>query len=233
MCQKEVREPLGKTTCFKILKNCSASFRKCLAGLNNVMTDGVSAFDKLSRLVDRLKDFGLPDQKYSLYLNLISSTMNYLKFSYKKNLSFDSVCADHCASFALRNTLTCKHKHSRSCILCNQLDFLLNGIEESINETRLNSVDKADVRAQHHFIGQDIFDWKHHIVRAWCQDQIKYKTLNDLTSDDLYIHMDWAMKFLPTRYREKQEQFFGKSEARLRSHDFAFLSINLHPKSAR
>jgi len=46
--------------------------------------------------------------------------------------------------------------------------------------------------------------------KNFCQDLIKYEILNNLSDKDIYIHMDWAMKFIPISYRESQEQFFGK-----------------------
>ena len=44
----------------------------------------------------------------------------------------------------------------------------------------------------------------------FCQDFIKHKVLNELKSGDAFIFGDWAMKFNPIYYREKQEQWFGK-----------------------
>ena len=54
----------------------------------------------------------------------------------------------------------------------------------------------------------NMFEWKYHLIRNWIQDQIKYEILNNLKEDEIYVHMDWAMKFMPQKFREKQEIFF-------------------------
>ena len=55
-----------------------------------------------------------------------------------------------------------------------------------------------------------IIIWKNHLIRNWFQDEIKYKVLNELDDDSVYIHADWAMKFLPQKFHESQENWFGK-----------------------
>ena len=47
-------------------------------------------------------------------------------------------------------------------------------------------------------------------MRNWTQDKLKYKTFNSLDPLEIYIHFDWAMKYMPLKYREKQQDFFGK-----------------------
>lgn len=44
----------------------------------------------------------------------------------------------------------------------------------------------------------------------WYQDQIKYHAINNLNNNSVFVHFDWAMKKLPSKYREKQEDWFGK-----------------------
>ena len=43
--------------------------------------------------------------------------------------------------------------------------------------------------------------WKAHILRAVAKDDI----LNNMTPEQALLIMDWAMKFLPLKYRETQE----------------------------
>lgn len=47
-------KPLGETTLFEILKSCSASIRKSLAGLDSYSTNGSTAFDILTTLCEEL-----------------------------------------------------------------------------------------------------------------------------------------------------------------------------------
>lgn len=55
-----------------------------------------------------------------------------------------------------------------------------------------------------------IYLFKYHLIRSWTQDNIKYQILNTLDTDSVYLHFDWAMKYLPVKFRESQEDWFGK-----------------------
>ena len=52
--------------------------------------------------------------------------------------------------------------------------------------------------------------WKSHIMRSANQERAKQDILEDLDSSSNLIIMDWAMKFVQMRYREKQSDWFGK-----------------------
>lgn len=52
--------------------------------------------------------------------------------------------------------------------------------------------------------------WKAHILRAAHQDVAKDEILNSMSQKQALIIMDWAMKFLPMKYRETQGEWFGK-----------------------
>ena len=52
--------------------------------------------------------------------------------------------------------------------------------------------------------------WKAHILRAVHQDVAKDDILTNMTPEQALIIMDWAMKFLPLKYRETQGKWFGK-----------------------
>jgi len=56
-------KPLGDTTLFEILKHCSASIRKSLAGLDSYSTNGSNAFDILTTVCEELAAF----RKYSKF----------------------------------------------------------------------------------------------------------------------------------------------------------------------
>jgi hypothetical protein len=55
-----------------------------------------------------------------------------------------------------------------------------------------------------------IYAWKSHLLRLLNQDEAKNKALRDLKDDTALVIMDWAMKYLPQRYREHMSDFFGK-----------------------
>ena len=52
--------------------------------------------------------------------------------------------------------------------------------------------------------------WKKHLLRTVHQDEARHYVLNELDETSVFLVSDWAMKWLPTRYRESQRDFFGK-----------------------
>ena len=57
---------------------------------------------------------------------------------------------------------------------------------------------------------QAISEWKAHQLRSVHQDVSRLDVLQCLNSSCVLIVQDFAMKFLPSRYREAQSNFFGK-----------------------
>ena len=58
----------------------------------------------------------------------------------------------------------------------------------------------------------DILQWKAHILRSVNQDKAKQDVMRNLNRDEssALVVMDWAMKFLQVKYREKQSDWFAK-----------------------
>ena len=57
---------------------------------------------------------------------------------------------------------------------------------------------------------KNVNEYKKHIVRAIHQDQAKTAVMDKLSVDEALIIFDYAMKFLPQKYREAQSDFFAK-----------------------
>ena len=55
-----------------------------------------------------------------------------------------------------------------------------------------------------------VLEWKAHILRAQNQDQAKQDALRSLDNNTVLVIMDWAMKFIQKKYREKQSEWYGK-----------------------
>lgn len=55
-----------------------------------------------------------------------------------------------------------------------------------------------------------IIGLKNHLVRTMAQEKCKEDILSNLTSSQALLTMDWAMKYLPRRFREAQQDWFGK-----------------------
>ncbi|KAK3751918.1 hypothetical protein QZH41_007936 [Actinostola sp. cb2023] len=56
----------------------------------------------------------------------------------------------------------------------------------------------------------DILLWKAHILRSINQEEAKQDALKAADSESAILIVDWAMKFLQIKYREKQSNWFGK-----------------------
>ena len=52
--------------------------------------------------------------------------------------------------------------------------------------------------------------WKAHILRSVNQDSARINVLDCLDESSVLVVQDWAMKFLPRKYRESQTDWFGK-----------------------
>lgn len=55
-----------------------------------------------------------------------------------------------------------------------------------------------------------ILSWKAHQLRTINQDRARLDVLALIDSEDVLIVQDFAMKFMPSQYREAQSDFFGK-----------------------
>ena len=52
--------------------------------------------------------------------------------------------------------------------------------------------------------------WKAHVIRSVNQEEAKQDALRAADNTSAILIMDWAMKFLQIRYREKQSDWYGK-----------------------
>ena len=57
---------------------------------------------------------------------------------------------------------------------------------------------------------RDIIAWKSHLLRSVNQDKARLDILRDLDDTSVLLVQDWAMKFIPRKYRESQRDWFGK-----------------------
>ena len=57
---------------------------------------------------------------------------------------------------------------------------------------------------------QSIECWKAHLLRSVHQDECRLDILSGLSASSILLVLDWAMKYLPRKYRESQSDWFGK-----------------------
>ena len=126
--------------------------------------------------------------------------------------------ADHCRLFALSDPkepvfqAQCDHDHEDSCDRCDQLATTFCEIESAriaqadnllpgVNEELAFTVKQAKA---------NIFAWKAHILRSINQATARVDVLESLDESSVFVVQDWAMKYLPRKYRESQTDWFGK-----------------------
>ena len=107
----------------------------------------------------------------------------------------------------------CDHQHDVICEDCEALKTTLSNIESTIQThlSRLyNEEQKHDMCYAFSQDRDNIFKWKSHILRSVNQDMAKQNLLLSLDDTSAIIIMDWAMKFLQCKYREKQADWLAK-----------------------
>ena len=122
----------------------------------------------------------------------------------------------YCSVFALSDTEDSdlrqqfQHNHDKLCNQCESLHSTLNNVFTAVDEASFTTEDKDEALFLASFATLAIPSWKCHFMRSTHQDQACLDVINTLNSGTVFIVNDWAMKFLPQRYRESQTDWFGK-----------------------
>ncbi|CAC5404688.1 unnamed protein product [Mytilus coruscus] len=197
LCEEDNISPLGKSTLYKILSECAASVRKSVEGLDNYVMEGSRAFQTLEEIFmdeNNLKTKLLEAKRY-----LKADFKN--KSTLQNDTSLDTFSqANQCytALFGICTEysgiefqLHCQHIHSQHCQSCIDLDETLQKVLENAEKSRLKIKMLLCLRSKNQeFARKDIAD--------------------NMEINDVIITSDWAMKFLPRRYREGQLDWFAK-----------------------
>ena len=57
---------------------------------------------------------------------------------------------------------------------------------------------------------QNILAWKAHLLQCVNQDEAPLEVINALDESSELLVQDWAMKFLPRKFRESQSDWFAR-----------------------
>ena len=159
---------------------------------------------------------GVPASKVVRLKLALHHSRNYLKNNFRLHIETSSEIADHCSNFALSDPSNsfwqneCNHDHNLHCKDCSLLSNTLNELRSTLqcaildDKTRARYLHRYDQHVQH------IWNWKAHLMRCIRQDQARLDVLEQLQYDSVLVTMDWAMKWLPMKYREAQRDFFGR-----------------------
>ena len=131
-------------------------------------------------------------------------------------VSTHATTPDHCSSYALSDPKDqafrsdCSHSHEDRCHSCEVLKGALKQIGKAAGESPLMDDERDDMQYTFRLAVQAIESWKAHQLRSLQQDKARSTALESLDESSVLITQDWAMKWLPQRYRETQADWFGK-----------------------
>ena len=146
----------------------------------------------------------------------VKEVKRYFKTDFKAHMSREEHCADHCTTLSLsdpKNTEfkgECKHKHDVECERCEYLEEVLKDVKDKINNIDIDEEQRKRINFDYNQHEAAIKAWKAHLVRTVLQEEAKQAALDKLDDETCLIIVDWAMKFLPLKYRETMSEFFGK-----------------------
>ena len=133
-------------------------------------------------------------------------------------MSQSSSVPDHCRAFALSDPKDpayqslCDHDHNEACDRCDLLSETLVDIEAGLaaQTGNLSSVENEELFFRVKQAKKAIWAWKSHLLRSVNQDSARVDLLEKLDEASVLLVQDWAMKYLPRKYRESQTDWFGK-----------------------
>eukprot|EP00058_Branchiostoma_floridae_P015299 XP_002600787.1 hypothetical protein BRAFLDRAFT_95073 [Branchiostoma floridae] len=207
--------PMGKRTLLRVLSACSASVRTSLQGLDYFTAEGGRAFEDIEGVLEKMAE--QHGQEWAkTQATILRSAKRYLKGDYKVHVSQETRVAEHCRKYALSDKdghfrATCSHEHTDTCEACGNLHQIFDCLEESFTTFNFTSPEEQDeVRFIIDQARQDILAWQSHQLRSINQDAVWYSLLDSLDESSVLLVQDWAMKFLPRKFRESQTDWFGK-----------------------
>lgn len=177
--------------------------QKSLQGLDNTTPEGTEAIDNFTDVFKTLGDHGLEATWVKNAEQKIKEAKTYLKTEFKSHVGREETCADHCAAHALGDTnlqSTCQREQ------CESLETILKEIESEINRVEMPEEHKLWLNHNFKLCLAYIQDWKAHLLRTVNQEKRKQLALEHVDSASCLIVMDWAMKYLPQRYSENEDE---------------------------
>ena len=234
-CEPEDRIRIFTTrTYLKWMKAVRWTRSAALAGLDSYSATGFDAIETVDRIIDQLDTMAVTKNELKANMQILK---RFLKFDFKSSIEdCSSGCGFHCDSFALSQNSSSgcnldqkprlkkkddeKHfsgskmefveecaciDHASICSGCkNQVDIFARIREILLNMNNRWLLHKFEIAIK------DINEYKKHIVRAIHQDKAKTVAMEKLSQHEALILFDFAMKFLPQKYREAQSDFFAK-----------------------
>jgi len=193
--------------------------KKAPQSLDNISADGLRGVEMLEDVVRKFGERGQRSDWVAEVINLFLTLKGYLKGTYIGCISQLHRGPDHCSSFALRDPLEpafseqCDHSHDLVCSDCDCLYQVENLIKNAFSDHSVafySPDEKEDKLHDLQVSFNSIYAWKRHLLRAVHQDSARQDVLDAHDSSKVFIKQDFAIKFLPRRFKETQREWFGK-----------------------
>ena len=146
----------------------------------------------------------------------IREAKRYLKTDFKVHVGREERCADHCSTYSLSDSENqkyqskCTHEHAIQCDRCESIEQILNDVATKIQSVRVDEEQRNRLQFDFNLCDTAIRAWKAHLLRTVLQEEAKQDAMSKLDQQTCLVIVDWAMKFLPLKYRESMSEFFGK-----------------------
>lgn len=102
------------------------------------------------------------------------------------------------------------HEHTTKCDRCDIFPSTLREIYSVLKDVKCTVEEREEME---YIISQsvkNIESWKAHLLRSINQDSARHEILESTYENSVLLVSDWAMKYLPRKYRESQRDWFGK-----------------------
>ena len=87
---------------------------------------------------------------------------------------------------------------------------IVHEVESALQNAEISGDEKDEMKYVVSLARKRIEAWKAHLLRSINQDEARLDVLKNLDAYSVLLVLDWAMKFLPRKYRESQTNWFGK-----------------------
>ena len=104
----------------------------------------------------------------------------------------------------------CDHTHNGHCARCELLAATIQEIEESLDKIPGTQDEVDDLIFTIEQAKRRILAWKSHLLRSMNQEDARLDLMGKLDDKSVFLVQDWAMKYLPRKYRESQRDWYGK-----------------------
>lgn len=104
----------------------------------------------------------------------------------------------------------CDHSHEDKCDRCASLESVINEIEDALKKAECLTDDREELVFVASHAKQNINSWKAHLLRSTNQDQCRLDIINEFDDKSVLLVLDWAMKYLPRKFRESQTDWYAK-----------------------